>query len=111
MKHHICQGVDWDRKGELGHQVHARRNKYIFLVWLSDGVLSIFSAICPTLPRSLALLTSALMDQHTVQGGSRQAGWIGTDRRDREKQGRPRQVEETDASRGDRGKQGRILGT
>ena len=38
-------------------------------------------------------------------------GWIGTDMRDREKQGRPRQVEETDASRGDRGKQGRILGT
>ena len=61
----------------------------------------VVSAICPTLPRSLALLTSALMDQHTVQGGLREKGWIGTDRRDREKQGRLRQVVETDASRGD----------
>ena len=49
----------------------------------------------------LALLTSALMDQHTVQGGLGQTGWIGTNRVDREKQGRQTQAGETGASRGE----------
>jgi hypothetical protein len=88
MKHHICQGVDWDRKGELGHQVHAWRDKYICFVWLSDGVLSVFSPICPTLPRSSVLLIPTLIDQHTVCGGSGQTGWIGTGRVDWDKKGR-----------------------
>merc|ERR1712105_310239 len=54
---------------------HAWRDKYICFVWLSNGVLSVFSPICPTLPRPSVLLIPTLMDWDR-RGGLGQIGKI-----------------------------------